>query len=150
MLDIPQPLRKIYIIDMRILKACHFIPKQRELFFAVFAYFVHCGTFIHKLSVMKNRYMEFESGVVGQSLSFPCIVRVKYRQRLTRIEFFVMHTYEIRYCFPAVVFDKSVYPLEMGISDFCSVFADLYFGDYGAVPFKRTELIDASENRVAF
>ena len=103
MLDIPQPLRKIYIIDMRILKACHFIPKQRELFFAVFAYFVHCGTFIHKLSVMKNRYMELESGVVGQSLSFPCIVRVKYRQRLTRIEFFVMHTYEIRYCFPAVV-----------------------------------------------
>ena len=75
---VPEPLREVYIIVMRVGKSSYLVPNPVKLGGAMRANFVECRQLIYLLTSAKHRHKQLMGGKVGQGLALPGEVRVKY------------------------------------------------------------------------
>ena len=82
MLDIPQLLRKVDVIVVRIFKPLDLIPLEIYLLTAVRLYLGDRFAFVDTFSTDKYRLLKFFDPVIRECFFFPRIDRIEYRQRL--------------------------------------------------------------------
>ena len=73
-LDVPQLLREIDIVVVRVLKALNLIPQRVDFLRAVVADLGGRGRLIDTLAAEKDRHLQFAHRVVGHGLALPGVV----------------------------------------------------------------------------
>ena len=149
MLEIPQFLRQIDIVVVRVFKPLDFVPVQLKLLLAVFAYLLERGFAVNAFAVLEYGLEQLDRCKVGQRLAFPCVVGVENRQRPRGIDYLVVDAYKVGYCLSGMVFDKPVDLLKMRVCNLCGILAALYFGeDIAGFVFDCDKLVNAVEHRI--
>ena len=93
MLLLPESLREVNIVVVRILKSEHFVPKSVNLLLAVFLCFVESLEFIEAFAACENGLEQFFDCIVFKCFLFPGEIRVKEGERSGEINDFIGECY---------------------------------------------------------
>ena len=131
MLDIPQLLRQIDIVFVRIFKAQDRVPKRACLLRAIALYLVYRRRGVNALSADKYGHLKLLCREVGEGLALPGEVGVKQLERLFAVDFLVVNRNQVCECLSRLVVKQPPQLLVVGVGYLRDVFANLYLrGDY--------------------
>ena len=151
MLEIPQCLRQIDVVVVRILKPEHLVPHGVDLPTAVVARDGQRRHIVYQLPGAEDRNEQLTDGVIRVGLPLPRVFRVEDFDRLGEIGSLVVQADVIRFRLARFAGIETVDLLEVGIGDLGGVFADLDLRDDIAVRILLSrQLVYAAEYGVGF
>ena len=148
-LDIPELLREVNVVTVRVFKAPHLFPQGGDLPGAIVTDIMHGGRRIDTFSAPENRHLQFAQRVVGHGLAFPGFFGVEKFEREAFVQYLVVYGDEVGGGH-AVFVENAVDFLKMRIGDLSGIFADLDLRDDLPVGvLLGGQFVYASEDRVA-
>ena len=147
-LNIPQLLRKVHIIGVRIIKALHFVPQCIHLLQAVGTDLFQTGAMIDKLAISENGDLQFLRGEIIDGLGFPSGIGIENDHILAVVHNFIINTQIVRNSLSRVVTKEAVDLLVVRVRDLAHVFRNFDLRLYIALGIlDRYQFVHAAEDR---
>ena len=143
---IPQWLRQVHIILVRVLESRYFFPQRVDLFTAIIPYRVQIRGFINASALVEYLHHKLPGAEVGDRLSLPCMFRIEYLIWLVVIDDFIMKCDHICQRLAALPVIKPPDLLESRSGDFLNILAHLYLRDYNAVFLNSAKFVNTAED----
>ena len=128
-LDIPELLRQIDVIGVRVVKPLDLVPECVDLRLAVGLDLVQLRQLVDQLAVFEDRLQQLPNGVVLQGLDLPGGIGIKDIVRLGEIDLLVPQAQLIRQRLSAVLIIVAVDALEAGVGNLLGVLGELNLRD---------------------
>ena len=149
-LDIPQLLRQIDIVGVRIVKPFDLVPECIDLLGAVFLNFIQLRQLIDQFAVFENRHKQFLRREIIDLFALPCRLRIENLQITAVIDCLIIDTQIVGDGLAGIIDEEAIDLFKVRVCDLADVLADLDLGDDIAVLVLHCdELIDAAEDRLA-
>ena len=149
-LYIPEFLREVDVVSVRILKSCDLLPEGIDLCAAVLLYLRDVRRAVDALAVTEYGNKELTEGVILAYLALPRLCGIEDFKRLRLVYHLVVHADKICGCLSVLLVVDAVDLFEVRVGYLLRVFGNLYLRDYLAFLFLCDKLINSAENRVRF
>ena len=116
--NIPQLLRKVDIVFVRVFKTLYLVPYRVKLLLAILLYLRQRGSVVYTFAAAENRHLKFNRGKTCYGFALPCMIRVKYFVFLRAVDNLVRKRNYIRNSLACIVGKKPVNLFETGVCDF--------------------------------
>ena len=150
-LDVPQLLRQIDVIGMRVVKTLDLVPECVDLLGAVFLNVVQLRQLVDQLAVFEDRHEQLLRRKVIDPLALPRRLRVENFQIAAVVDRLVVDAQIVRDGLAGVVAEETVDLFEVRVRDLAHVLADLDLGDDSPVlVLDGRQLVHAAEHGLGF
>ena len=150
-LDIPQLLRQIDIVGVRIVKPLDLVPECIDLLGAVFLNFIQLRQLIDQFAVFENRHKQFLRREIIDLFALPCRLRIENLQITAVIDCLIIDTQIVGDGLAGIIAEEAIDLFKVRVCDLADVLADLDLGNDGPVlVLYGRQLINAAEHSFGF
>ena len=102
-LDIPELLRKVNVVVVRILKSENLLPHAADLSYAARLDLIERGKLVYKLALIEHSDKKLLCGVICESLTLPRAVGIEQLDRLAVVNRFIVQANEVSLCLAGIL-----------------------------------------------